>query len=38
MTHSRQNLVAPILTFSVWMAGFAWMVLHFGAVASPFGG
>lgn len=35
---AHQKLIAPILAFSAWMACFAWMVLHFGAVASPFGG
>jgi hypothetical protein len=30
MTQSRQDLVTPILTFAAWIAGFSWMILHFG--------
>jgi hypothetical protein len=27
---NRENLIVPIFTFSIWVAGFAWMLLHFG--------
>jgi hypothetical protein len=30
MARTHSNIAAPLLTFTVWMASFAWILVHFG--------
>jgi hypothetical protein len=37
MTAARQNcLAAPIISFSIWLAAFSWLVVHVGMNSGSF--